>query len=85
MTERANSHGDYMRDRIRLNPMDVRLGRGKSFRKNPGNLFLQGNPQFTSSAARVAFKSSLSSPSLANICLFSVDNFARYVVVTTEP
>ena len=29
-------------ERLLPHAMDVRLGRGKSFRKNPGNLLLQG-------------------------------------------
>ena len=30
-------------DRLQPNPMDVLLGRGKSFRKNPGNILFAGN------------------------------------------
>ena len=29
-------------EEIQPDPMDVRLGRGKSYRKNPGNALLQG-------------------------------------------
>ena len=33
---------DRSMEQIRPNAMDVLLGRGKSFRKNPGNMVLQG-------------------------------------------